>query len=795
MLVSRNWLNEHVDLSGLSNEEFDQILTFAGVEVEGIHDQGIGDSVVIASVVESEKHPNAEKLSVCKIDAGEGELRQIVCGAKNYKVGDKVPCALPGATLPGGFTIGETTMRGVDSRGMLCSARELGLGDDHAGLMILPADYETGKPLNQFVAADPDTIFEIEVTPNRPDLLSHHGMAREVAALIRRELKSLEIPPSETSDAGDAVKLDGPSTCPLYSAVHIKGVTVKESPEWLQQKLEAIGLGPINNVVDITNFILHEVGQPLHAFDASKVNGGVRVRMAKEGEEFAALDEKTYPLQESDCVISDESGTALALGGVMGGLDSGVTEATTDIILEAAWFDPPSIRRSSRRLNLHSDSSYRFERGVDPGGVLAASALATKLILELAGGTVEGPTFVAGAPPQLTGEVELDAARLEQLVGGAISQEDAEGSLERLGLSKAASGAWNVPSYRLDLLRHIDLAEEIVRVAGLDAIPSRLRGTAAIPNAVDDRYDLELDLRKQLAALGFYEAQSIKMISEAQVTDALPLRPLQDGDLIRVSLPLSEDHSVLRPSLAPGLIETASRNVRQGAKAVRFFECGCCFRNAGGGKAKDLEVDALGILLGGAEHPASWSGNSPAPVDAFALKGVLAALVPGAEIQLTPAKPGSFLQAAQIQINGKTMGSFAQLAPSRGRALDMEFPVYLAELDLKKLCELRGAESPVNPLPQFPGSSRDAAMEAPANLPNADIEKAIRKLNEPLLVSSACFDVFRDPSGEKLASDRKSVAYSFHYRSADKTLKSKEVDQAHQKLLQHLEKTLPISFR
>lgn len=794
MLVSRNWLTEHVDLSGLSNEEFDQILTFAGVEVEGIHEQGVStDAVVVATVVESEKHPNAEKLSVCKIDAGEGELRQIVCGAKNYKVGDKVPCALPGATLPGGFTIGETTMRGVESKGMLCSAKELGLGGDHSGLMILPAEYETGKPLHRFVESD--TIFEIEVTPNRPDLLSHHGMAREVAALIRRDLKKLEIPAATTSEAENAVGLEGQSTCPLYSAVHIKDVRVTESPQWLQQKLEAIGLRPINNVVDITNLILHEVGQPLHAFDASKVSGGIRVRMATDGEQFAALDEERYALQESDCVISDESGAALALGGVMGGLDSGVVEATTDVILEAAWFDPPSIRRTARRLNLHSDSSYRFERGVDPEGVFAASALATKLILELAGGKVDGPTLVAGAPPQLTEAVELDNARLQQLVGGAISQADAEGSLERLGLSKAENGTWNIPSYRLDLLRHIDLAEEIVRVAGLAAIPSRLRGTAAVPNAVDRRYDLELDLKKQLAALGFYEAQSIKMISEAQVANALPLRPLQDGDLIRVSLPLSEDHSILRPSLAPGLIEIASRNVRQGAKAVRFFECGRCFRNAGGGKATDLEVDALGILLGGAEHPASWSGASPAPVDAFALKGVLAALVPGAEIQLSPAKPGNFLQAAQLQINGKTVGSFAQLAPSRARALDLDFPVYLAELDLKKLCELRGTESPVTSLPQFPGSSRDAAMEAPADLPNADIEKALRKLNEPLLVSSACFDVFRDPTGEKLASDRKSVAYSFHYRSADRTLKSKEVDDAHQKLLQHLEKTLPISFR
>lgn len=794
MLVSKNWLTDHLDLSGLSNAEFDDILTFAGVEVEGLQEKGVSaDTVVVAEVKQSDQHPNADRLSVTQVDAGEGELRQIVCGAKNYKVGDKVPCALPGSELPGGFTIGETKMRGVESKGMLCSAVELGLGSDSSGLMILPPDWETGKPIHQFV--DNDTIFEIEVTPNRPDLLSHFGIARELAALTGRALKQPEVPTTEIAPAGNAVTVEGQNTCPFYTAVNIVGVTVGESPDWLKNKLESIGLRPINNVVDITNFVLHELGQPLHAFDAAKVSGGIRVRSATEGEKFAALDEESYHLLASDCVISDESGTALALGGVMGGLDSGVVESTTDVILESAWFDPPSIRRTARRLNLHSDSSYRFERGVDPGGVIKASALAAKLIVELAGGTIEGATLTAGEVPNLTGTVALDEARLQQLVGGSIPMEQANGALERLGLTQAGENNWQIPSYRLDLQRHIDLAEEVVRVAGLDAIPSRNLGSTAPPSKVDRRYDLELDLKKQLAALGFYEAHTIKLIADSQLRDALPLRPLQDGDTIRVSLPLSEDHSVMRPSLAPGLLATASRNARQGAKAVRLFEAGRCFRNAGGGKAKDLEADAIGLLLGGATQPDSWASKHSCQSDAFALKGLIEAIVPKAVLQLAPAKAGTFLLQTQIVVNGKTIGSFAQLAPSRARELDLDFPVYLAELDLAKVCELRGTDTPAEELPQFPGSSRDAAMEAPVDLPNAEIEKAIGKLNEPLLANFACFDLFSDPSGEKLAADRKSIAYSFHYRAHDRTLKSEEVDAAHQTLLQHLEKSLPISYR
>ncbi len=794
MLISLSWLRTHIDLSDLSSSDLAHILTFGGVEVEGIAERGVRTGlVVVAEVKQSDPHPSADRLSVCRVDAGEGALRQIVCGAKNYRVGDKVPCALPGAALPAGFTIGEAKMRGVESRGMLCSAVELGLGSDASGLMILPADWQTGRPLHEFV--EPDAIFEIEVTPNRPDLLSHFGMAREVAALTGRALRPPRVPAAASGPAGDAVGLDGQDTCPFYTAVRIEDVKVAESPEWLRLRLEAIGLRPINNVVDITNHVLHDLGQPLHAFDAAGVTGGIRVRFAAEGEQFHALDEETYQLEPTDCVISDESGAALALAGVMGGLDSGVTGSTTALILESAWFVPPRIRRTARRLALHSDSSYRFERGVDPEGVLPASHVAARLIVELAGGTITGPTLAAGSPPSLTGTVRLDPARLQQLVGGAIAPGAAADTLRRLGLTDKGGGHWLVPSHRLDLQRHIDLAEEVVRVAGLDAIPSRNLATADPPSPVDFQYDLELDLKNQLAALGFHEAQTIKLISGAQVRDALPLKPLHDGDLIRVSLPLSEDHSVMRPSLAPGLLAAAARNARHGANPVRFYETGRIFRNAGGGRAADLEIPALGILCGGESRPPAWDRSAPPPVDLFDLKGILAALLTGTRLQLDPAEPEGFLLRCRILTDDKPIGVLAQLAPSRARELDLDFPVFLAELDLAKVLDLRGAASCVEALPQFPGSSRDAAMETPASLPNAEIEKAIRKLDAPLLAGFHCFDVFRDPDGRKLPADRRSIAYSFLYRAPDRTLTSEEVDTAHRNLLDHLAKSLPVKFR
>jgi phenylalanyl-tRNA synthetase beta chain len=791
MNISLNWLATHLDLSGKSIKEIDDLFTFAGVEVEGIVSKGIAsEKIVVAQIKEAVQHPNADRLKVTQVDAGEGTLRQIVCGAQNYKVGDKVPCALPGTELPGGFTIGETVMRKVESKGMLCSASEIGLPPGADGLLILPEDSEIGSPVKQLF--DSDTLLELEVTPNRPDLLSHYGMARELATLLKTPLfpRSAGVSPTAKSN----IQIQSPNACPLYTAVRISGVTIKESPPWLKQRLESIGLRPINNIVDVTNFVLHELGQPLHAFDAAKLTGSIIIRNATDGETFLALDESEHALTTDDLLISDESGVALALAGVMGGLTSGVTATTVDILLESAYFTPQGIRRTSRRTALTSDSSYRFERGVDPQGVLTASAFAVKLILETAGGTAEATTQVAGEAPILTQPVALDAKKLDQLMGGSVSLTDAEEILTRLGLSKLADGTWDVPSFRTDLQRHIDLVEEIARVHGLANVPSRFLGAFVPASGIDAAYDADMVLRRRLAALGVYECQTIKLIADHQLTDALPLRPLQDGDIIRVKLPLSEDHAVMRPSLVPGLVTSAARNVRQQQKSLRFFEMGRAFRNAGGGKAKDQESETLAILLSGGTAPAGWN-QADRQADLYDLKGLINALVPNKTVRFSPRERDGFALGCDIKADDQNIGVFARLKPSRERELDFNSPVFVAELDLSKLRKLLAGIDHVEDLPQFPGSSRDAAMDLPTTLPNAEIEGVLAKCNEPLLISSECFDVFTDPTGAKLPTDRKSVAYRFHYRAADRTLKADEVDTAHQKVLAALTQKLGVKFR
>jgi phenylalanyl-tRNA synthetase beta chain len=779
MNVSLSWLSTHLDLSGKSIAEISDLFTFAGVEVEGIVTKGISsEKIVVAQIKEAVQHPDADKLKVTQVDAGEGKLRQIVCGAKNYKVGDKVPCCLPGADL-GGFVIGETKMRGVESRGMLAAAEEIGLPKGEDGLLILPEDAPIGVPVKSLF--DSDVLLELEVTPNRPDLLSHSGMARELATLLKTPLISEKYPEAKTTEAeADFIKLEASGSCPFYAATRIDGVSVGESPVWLRERLTSIGLRPINNIVDITNFVLHETGQPLHAFDAAKVSGALVIRQAKEGEQFTALNETIHTLTTDDLLISDESGAALALAGVMGGLDSGVTEGTTSILLESAYFTPSNIRRTSRRTALSSDSSYRYERGVDPQGVLPAAALAISLMESR---SPDGfPSQSAGKLPPDPSPVTLDLEKLHHLLGNSITAEAAEEILTRLGLSKLQDGKWSIPSFRQDLTRHIDLAEEITRVHGLANVPSRLQGTFVATSDTDAAYDADMVLRHRLAALGLYECQTIKLISEPQLKDILPLRPLQDGDIIRVKFPLSEDHAIMRPSVVPGLVASAERNARRQAKSIRLFEMGRVFRNAGGGKALDQESDSLAILITGHTNPSSWAAKDR-PADLYDVKAILSALLPGHSISLKPKGREEVALCSEIKAGDQTIGVFARISLKRQRDLDFINAVFVAELDLGKLRKLISSASHVTDLPQFPGSSRDAAMELPIGTPNAQIEAVLEKAKEPLLVSYECFDLFTDPTGQKIAADSKSIAYRFQYRDTTRTLKANEIDEAHKRIL------------
>ena len=827
MNISFNWLAQYIDLAGLSAEEASDMLTFAGVEVEGMEQRGVNsDAVVVAQVMQKSPVEGSDHLNVCQVDAGEGALRQIVCGAQNYQVGDKVPCALPGAKLPGGWEIKEGKMMGHASCGMLCSASELGLPDKEHGLWILPQELAVGTPVRSFTPTD--TLFELEITPNRPDQLSHWGMARELAGISGRELKADPAPAAcDTAPAGESIRLSAPEVCPLYTATRISGVKVGPSPEWLAERLVAIGLHPINNVVDITNYCLFELGHPLHAFDAKYVTGNMNIRHAAEGESFTSLMDESYTLSESDVVISDESGAALALAGVMGGKNSGVTEDTTDIILESAWFLPSAVRQTSRRLGLSSDSSYRFERGTSPWNVLRAAARAIQLILECAGGTAE-VTRVAGQAPCLIPEeqaptatvleqgtqakvyyalnqVKLDWKELDVMTNSSIPHEEGRRILKNLGLCETTPGTWDCPPWRLDLKRSCDLLEEIVRVYGIGNIPATTSSIYVPESAHDRAHDYRCELSRRLAGAGFWEVQTFKLIAEesidptiASVQHALPIKPLLPGDIIRVALPISEDHAVLRPSLAPGLLAVAARNINQGMEVLRFFECGRVFRNTGGGKGKDIESEALGILMAGKLTPASWAATKPVNSGLEHLRAVLDMLVPKAAISIVPAKLPREAAAlgADILINGQTCGYFARVALATCRALGLPQECCYAELDLRKLQQVATAPFKVKELPQFPGSSRDASLELPVATRHADVLKAVESAKQKLLDSCRLKDVFADPSGEKLSADRKAMTYSFLYRDAKKTLTAAEVDEAHQSILKALGEKLPgVSFR
>ncbi len=592
MKFSVNWLREFVDLPERP-EEIADLLTRAGVETENIETRGANvDRVIVAQITGSSRHPNADRLSVCEVDDGSGTKRQIVCGATNYKVGDKVPLALPGAKLPNGLEIRESKLRGVESAGMLCSPIELSLGEDASGLLILSPDAKVGAPIADLFPAD--TILDVEITPNRGDLLSHFGLAREIAALTGKKTKSTpresKIPVNKTG-----VNITSTHECPFFSARKIDNVRVGPSPQWLRAKIESVGVRSINNIVDISNFVMLELGQPTHAFDADKLKGGINVRLAHDGEKFLALDGKTYSLKPDNCVVADQE-RAVGIGGVMGGEETGVTGSTKNVLLEAAYFLPASIRRTARELNLPSDASYRFERGVDPDMVLRASQRATELIQEIAGGTPAKEINIAGKPPANPADVSLRYEKCDRVIGIAIKPKTVDEVLTRFGLKKISAAEitkWKIPSYRRDLQRDVDLIEEVVRAYGAERISGTDRSRFTPSSAADRAHDLELQMRQRLVAGGLTEVRTSKL---------LPRERFAFGEnAIELRNPLSEDHVALRPSLLPGLLGVLDHNIRAGADRVAIFETGKVFEPPSGAEEKRIAILLWGNV-GGERH-------------------------------------------------------------------------------------------------------------------------------------------------------------------------------------------------
>ena len=780
MKISLNWLRDFIDCQ-LSASELEALLRRAGLEVAGVEERGAAiDKVVVAQVLSSEQHPNADRLSVCKVDDGSGTPRQIVCGAKNYKVGDKVPLALPGAVMPGDFKIKTGKLRGVESEGMMCSAKELRLAEDSDGLLILPPDAAVGAPLSSLFP--PDLLLELEITPNRPDWLSHYGVAREIGVFTGAPVKAPEFPCPEMRPAGEAARIEA-AECSYYTLRKISGVKVGPSPQWLRDRLAAIGVRSINNVVDVTNYVLFELGQPLHAFDAAKVSGGLRVRHAQEGENFHALDGKIYALKPAYLVISDDR-APLALAGVMGGEDSGVTEATTDILLESAVFDPATVRRTSRTLGLLSDSSYRFERGVDPEMVASASARAVGLILELAGGEADTACLEAGlhwARPEVT----LRHTRVRSILGADLSDADIESALQRVGLEKLHGGhdsSWAVPGYRRELSREVDLIEEVVRVAGIDAIPSRAEGLFSPASQPDHTYDFAMSLRHKLAGAGFHEARTSTLVS---ATDAAWF-----GPAVELRNPFGDDQSRLRTSLLPGLLSALRRNIDAGAATVCLFEYGRVFHPEG-------ESQRLAMVACGPRTTADWRGEKARAWDVFDLKAVVRDLVRIPDAALVPIpNPESPLGAAlEVHLNGTLIGWVGQLHPAVARQLGSSGAVLAAELKSGPWQAAAGNDVSTTPLPKFPASTRDIAMTAPLDLPFSKVRETVEAAKEPLVASIELFDLFTDPTGEKLPTDRKSLAISLTFRSPERTLTTDEINAAMDRLKKTLKEVLAVDFR
>ncbi len=797
MKVSLNWLRELVDLPP-SVPPLVDLLTLAGVEVEGVETHGVAiEKVVVAQIRESVQHPNADRLSVCQVDDGSGAARQIVCGAKNYQVGDKVPLALPGAVLGPDFKIKVGKLRGVESQGMLCSAEELGLPKGADGLLILPADAPVGALLAEVFPGD--TVLDLEVTPNRPDLLSHAGMAREIAALTGGELRSSAPENTPPPFIASAVDVE-PAECRLYTVLEISNVQVGPSPDGLRRKLEAVGQRAINNIVDATNYLMLALGQPLHAFDADKVEGDIRVRYAHDGEEFPALDGRTYRLNPTMLVIADDR-RVLALGGVMGGADSGVTGTTRNILLESAQFDAANIRRTSRTLGISSESSYRFERGVDIAGVLRTSQRAAALIVELTGGTVgefsvgtakdstagfePGAMLNENAGAVFTRTVALRPERVATVLGREVSAERLFAILTGFGLRQAETG-WEVPSFRPDLTREIDLIEEIARVVGIDAIPARVQAQFAPTSATDRAYDSAMALRRALVAQGLAEARTLTLIGE-KMPGLLFLHGTEEK-LRRVKNPMNDDQVILRPAVLPGLLQALRENVRAGAKTVRLFEVGRVFS-----AVATEESEHLALVLSGPLTERTWRAGEGTEADLFHLKGIVSAAL-GAETEFAPDENSALALSLVVKVGGQSVGFAGQLWPKDARALDATAAVFFAEIDLSAQPAPTAAQK-YREIPRFPATARDIALLAPLPLAHAEIVSVLRATKEPLLADIELFDVFADPSGAKIPADKKSLAYSLTYRSSDRTLTADEVNAAHARLKERLKTALAVTLR
>ena len=776
-----NWLGEFVDLPE-DPEEIADLLTRAGVETKNIETRRAEiDNVIVSQITASSRHPNADRLTVCEVNDGSGTKRQIVCGATNYKVGDKVPLALPGAKLPNGTEIRKSKLRGVESEGMLCSAIELELGQDASGLLILSPKAKIGAPIGDVFPSE--TILDVEITPNRGDLLSHFGLAREIAALTGNKLKST--PREAKIDIRKTgVTISAIRECPFFSARRIDSVKVGPSPQWLRAKIESVGIRSINNIVDISNFVMLELGQPTHAFDADKLEGGINVRLARDGEKFLALDGKTYSLKPDNLVVADQE-RAVGIAGVMGGEETGVTESTKNILLESAYFLPAGVRRTARNLSLPSDASYRFERGVDPEMVLRASHRATELIREIANGTPAKEIGVAGKVPANPADVSLTYEKADRVVGITIKPRTVDEILTGFGLKKTSAARttkWKIPSHRRDLQRDVDLIEEVIRAFGVDKVPGTDRSRFTPSSAADHSHDLESELRNRFVAYG---------LSEVRTSKLLPRERFAFGEnAIELRNPLSEDHVALRPSLLAGLLAVLDRNIRAGAERVAIFEVGRVFDPPSG-----VEKRRVGILLwGNVGDEVHWRSEKR-QFDFYDLKGAIELSRSDLSFRRRQ-QDDNFALAVEVTAGNQLIGLAGRLSNSLASKIDAAGGVFVAEVSLDFPISGLGSRATFREFGKFPAVERDIAMLVPEDLTHEKILEIISTDWPPFLERVAFFDRVVGKEAEELfGPGKKSVAYRLTYRDQSRTLTSEEVSAVHAKIRERLQRDLGAELR
>ena len=820
MNISYNWLKEYVDFD-LTPEEVSAALTSIGLETDGVEEvqsiKGGLEGLVVGEVLTCEPHPNSDHMHITTVDLGEGEPVQIVCGAANVAAGQKVIVATLGTKLYDGdqsFTIKKSKLRGVESNGMICAEDEIGVGTSHDGIIVLPQDVVPGTLAKDYYNIKSDYVFEVDITPNRADACSHYGVARDLYAWLVQNGYQTSLHRPETSefkvdnhDMDIDVVVENTEACPRYAGVAIKNVTVKESPEWLQNKLRLIGVRPVNNIVDITNYILHAYGQPMHCFDADKIKGGkIVVKTCQEGTKFVTLDEVERKLSERDLMICNAE-EPMCIAGVFGGLDSGTTEATKDVFLESAYFHPTWVRKTARRHGLSTDSSFRFERGIDPNGTIYALKEAAILVKELAGGEIASDIKDNYPAPVADFAVELSYEYVNSLVGKVIPAETIKSivtSLEMKIVAETAEGlSLSIPAYRVDVQRPCDVVEDILRIYGYNnvEIPTSLKSSLNVEGEVDKSVKLQNLVSEQLVGCGFNEILN-NSLTAASYYDGL--ETYKPENLVRVMNPLSNDLNVMRASLLFGGLECIQHNANRKNADLRFFEFGNCYHFNAEKKNPEKVLAAyseelhLGLWLTGKYISNSWA-HPDMNSSVYELKAYVLNIFSRLGVNLGAMVFGNLsddIYSVAISIHtrgGKLVATFGVLGKKLQKAFDIDNEVYYADINWKELMKaIKGKKVTYTEISKFPAVKRDLALLIDKKVQFAEIEKIAYETDKKLLKSVELFDVYE---GKNLEAGKKSYAVSFVLQDENATLNDKQIDKLMQKLITNLQNKLDAKLR